>query len=405
MERRKTEAVVFGGSRYMKKVLLRAPLLSQSGYGVHSRQILRYLLQAKDVDVKTQIVPWGITPWSVDHNADNGLIGEALSRSIPSVDAGFDVSIQVQLPNEWDASIATKNVGVTAGVETDFSNPTWTSVHCSKMDLVITPSKHTRDSLLRKSFTQTEIKIVPETFFDEILSEPKDLPELDNLTTDFNFLAVGVLTGLSPDNDRKNTLYLIKWFLEEFKDDPDVGLIIKTNRGRETSIDRKLTYDMLRQVLKEVKSGEFPKIHLLHGNMDRKSMNSLYKHKKVKGFLSATRGEGFGLPFIEAAAADLPVLATNWSAHTEFMNLGKWIKFEYDLKEISNDRIDGQIFTPGMKWAEVREADFKKKIRKFRNASSTPKEWAQKTGEVIREKYSWKAICDAYDEALGDLLF
>ena len=387
----------------MKKVLLRAPLLSQSGYGVHSRQVLRYLLQ-NNLEVDTQIVPWGITPWCVDAKADNGIVGEALKRSAPGSKKDYDVSLQVQLPNEWDASLAKKNVGITAGVETSFCNPTWTSVHCSKMDLVIVPSLHTKQSMLSQSYTQTDIKVVPETFFDEVLRSPEGLTEIDNLDTDFNFLAVGVLTGLSPENDRKNTMYLIKWFLEEFKDDKEVGLIIKTNQGRETSIDRKLTYDLLRQITKEIRVGDFPRVYLLHGNMDRTDMNSLYKHEKVKAFISATRGEGFGLPFIEAAACDLPVLATGWSAHTEFLNLGKWISFDYKLKEIPKSRIDNQIFAPGMQWAEVDEIDLKKKMRKFRNSSRIPKEWAVETGKAVREEYSWKKVCEKYDAALGEIL-
>ena len=388
----------------MKHVLLRGPLLSRSGYGVHARQVLRYLLQNPNIEVKTQITPWGITPWCVNHEADNGLIGEALSRSIDSPRSDFDVSVQVQLPNEWDASLAKKNVGVTAAVETDFSNPSWASVHCSKMDLVIVPSQHAKDSLLSKSFTRTPIEVVPETFFDEILSEPKGDLDLDNVKTNFNFLTVGVLTGLSPETDRKNTLFLIKWFLEEFKDDPEVGLIIKTNQGRDTTIDRKVTTKMLRQVIKEVKSGDFPKVYLLHGTMDRDSMNGLYKHEKVKAFISATRGEGFGLPFIESAAADLPVLATDWSSHTEFLNLGKWIKFDNELQSIPESRVDNQIFMKGMKWAEVNESDFKKKIRKFRNNSSIPDEWAKDLGQKIRDKYSWLEVSKTYDKALGEIL-
>jgi len=388
----------------MKTVLLRAPLLSKSGYGVHSRQVLRYLLQLPNIEVRTQVVPWGITPWGVNHEDENGLIGEVLNRSIGNTDAKFDVSIQVQLPNEWDAGLAEKNIGITAGVETDFSNPVWTSVHCSKMDLVIVPSQHTKDSLLSRSFTNTPIKVVPETFFDELLSTPDSLEEVDNIPTKFNFLTVGVLTGLSPETDRKNTLYLIKWFLETFKDDPEVGLIIKTNQGRETSIDKKVTRDMLRRVLKEAKAGPNPKVYLLHGIMDRDSMNSLYKHEKVKAFVSATRGEGFGLPFIEAAASDLPVLATDWSAHTEFLNLGKWIKFDYTLSEIPDSRVDNQIFSRGMKWAEIDENDFKYKIRKFRNNSTIPLEWAKELGEKVREEYSWKNISSIYDDALGELL-
>ena len=85
--------------------------------------------------------------------------------------------------------------------------------------------------------SSTPIHVVPESYFSELISDPVDL-ELD-LSSDFNFLTVGVLTGHTPETDRKNLFYLIKWFVEEFKKDTNVGLIIKTNRGRETAIDRK----------------------------------------------------------------------------------------------------------------------------------------------------------------------
>ena len=341
-----------------KTLLLRAPVLTKSGYGVHSRQILRYLL---------------------------------------------DYSVQVQLPNEWDASLARKNIGVTAGVETTAANPTWASVHCSKMDLIIVPSQHTKDSLLSNSFTNTPVKVVPETYFDEICLEPEDLDL--GMKTAFNFLAVGVMTGTTPETDRKNLFYLIKWFVEEFKDDPDVGLVIKTNRGRETAIDRAVTFKVLKQVLRECRTGKFPNVYLVHGVMSRKDMTSMYKSKNIKALISCTRGEGFGLPMIEAAAAGLPVIATDWSAHKEFLDLGKWINVDYELKQIPDQKVDNNIFVNGSQWAEVKEEDFKKKIRKFYKGSQLPTEWAEDLSEKIQEKYCWKNIMQYYDEALSGIIF
>ena len=37
---------------------------------------------------------------------------------------GFDVSFQVTIPNEWER-VATKNIGVTAGIEVDKISPVW----------------------------------------------------------------------------------------------------------------------------------------------------------------------------------------------------------------------------------------------------------------------------------------
>ena len=386
----------------LKTVVVRAPLLSKSGYGEHSRQLFKYLLTKPNLNIVTQVVPWGITPWDVSAGAFNSLGPEAMKRSVSSPDQKFDVSFQVQLPNEWDPSLATFNVGVTAGVETDKCNPIWTAVHCNKMDLVIVPSLHTKKTFEVSAACTTPIIVVPESYFYELDDDPAPL-DID-FKTDFNFLSVGVLTGMTPPTDRKNLFYLIKWFVEEFKDDADVGLIVKTNRGRETAIDRMLTEAVLKKLLDEINHQASPRVYLLHGDLARSEMNSLYRHDKVKALISTTRGEGFGLPFLEASVAGLPVMATNWSAHTEFLNSGRWIKIDYDMREIDASRQDNNVFVPGARWAEAKEESVKKALRKFRNSHDVPRVWANQLAEKLKKSHSEKAIFLRYEDALREIL-
>lgn len=383
----------------MKKVILRGPALSKSGYGEHTRQVFKYLNSIEGIDLKVQILPWGITPWHLDPSACNGLIEEIVKRSDIKKNEKFDVSVQVQLPNEWDSSIANVNIGITASVETDVANPTWTSVNCEKMDHVIVPSAHAKNSLTNSAKTETPIDVVGECYFDELLQEPSELDL--GLETDFNLLTVGVLTGLTPETDRKNLFYLIKWFTEEFRKDSNVGLVVKTCQGRETSLDRRSTESMFKKLLKELGHDGTPKIYLLHGDMSRQEMNSLYKHPKINGLVSMTRGEGFGLPLLEAAVAGLPVIATNWSAHTEFLNYGSWVKLDYDLKRVDSTKVDKNIFMPNAKWAEVKEQDFKAKVRKFYNTHVTFRPKAKDMGNNLASAYSWNSISKQYEEKIG----
>ena len=379
----------------MRNVLIRAPLLSISGYGVHSRQIYRWLKTYEDINVRTHIVNWGRTSWLVNPDLHDGLVGDIM-KSSTSEHKGFDLSIQVQLPNEWDPNLSRINVGVTAAVETDRCNPEWVEC-CNKMDAIIVPSNHTKNVLMNSGNLNVPVYVIGESYFDEI--ETPQLPELDiELNTDFNFLILGQMTGNNSENDRKNMFNTLKWLCEEFKDDPDVGIIVKTNSGRGTKIDRKLTGNILRNVLKQIRPGPYPRIHFLHGNMSQSEIASLYRNKKVKALVSCTRGEGFGLPLLEASASGLPVIATNWSSHPEFLNLGKWLKLPYELKEIDESRIDNSIFMQGSMWAEVNEFDFKKIIRKFYNKPQKPQEWAKQAVSEIRKNYSQAAICEKYDE-------
>lgn len=380
-----------------KKVLLSAPVLSKSGYGEHSRQLFEYLDSKEELDVTVNILPWGLTAWHLKLDECNGLIGKIVKKSNYNKNDYFDVSFQVQLPNEWNPSVAKFNVGLSAMVETDRCNPDWVSKHCKKMDCVVVPSEFNKELIIKcDQSMNSKVHVVPEHYFVEL--DEDDYQEIDlNVRTKFNFLTVGVLTGLKPELDRKNLFYLLKWFVEEFRGNKEVGLIIKTSQGRDTTIDRKSCYTLLKKILNELNHDGSPAIYLLHGDLNRKSMLSLYKDERIKCFVSLTRGEGFGLPMLEAAVAGLPVMATNWSAHTEFLNYGKWIKLDFDLKEINENKIDSNIFVKGARWAEVQESDFKKKLRKFYESSAIPKSNAVNLSNFLKKTHCKKSIMEKYD--------
>ena len=99
-----------------------------------------------------------------------------------------------------------------------------------------------------------------------------------------------------------------------------------------------------------------------------------------------------------------PVIATGWSGHLDFLNKGKFINVSYNLKDIHQSRVDNRIFLPHMKWAEVIEEDAKKKLIKFRASHSTPRDWAKELEVIIKEKYSFATICQAYGEAIKEIL-
>lgn len=389
-------------SKQVKNILFVAPMLTKSGYGVHARQVLKWLFKREDTkgDIKVFCNPtkWGINPWIVDSEYDNGLVHRIAHASSIPPGTKFDVSYQLLLPNEWNPQLAEKNIGITAGVEADKCNPTWIEA-CNKMSGIIVPSEFTKHTLKSSGDIKVNIDVIPEAYpeaFDDDSIGSFDL----ELKTDFNFLVLGQFTGNNPDNDRKNLPYTIKWLYEAFAGNSNVGFVIKTNSGRLTKADSYRTESALSHIVSQVAGGKSngPKFYMLHGDMSDAELKGLYTNPKIKAIVSFTRGEGFGLPLLEAARCGLPVIATGWSAHTEFLGLGKYSKVDYLLSEIHPTRVDGNIWIEGAKWAQPSESDAKRRLKKFYESSSIPFEWAEDLKGKIKEKYNLSAIMEQYDQ-------
>ena len=359
----------------MKKIYLKGPILTQSGYGHHTRTVLRSLKTRPDLfDIYIQPIPWGMTSWIWEDDEERREIDFLLKKTIEYINSEgnksdnlFDMSIQVTIPNEWE-KLAPINIGVTAGIETTAIAPEWIE-KSSLMDKIITISKFSMDTFVNTVYYASnnhsnkthEYKCtIPVEYVSYPVRkfEPKDI-NLD-LTTDFNFLTVA---QLSP---RKNLHQLIKCFIEKFEENDKVGLVIKANTAKNSLIDKMNTLNNLKQLISQYENRKC-KIYLLHGFLDDEEMAGLYTHPKIHALVSTTHGEGFGLPLFEAAYYGLPVIATDWSGHLDFLykpikqKNGKtkskhmFERISYQLKTIEEEAVWDGVLTKESMWAYPEE--------------------------------------------------
>ena len=72
----------------------------------------------------------------------NSLCKDEDGKIIDLFEGVYDLTVQVQLPDEWKPELGRKNIGISAFVETDKCNPKWVK-KCNEMDHVIVPSTFT----------------------------------------------------------------------------------------------------------------------------------------------------------------------------------------------------------------------------------------------------------------------
>ena len=399
------------------KVLVEGPALTQSGYGEHTRLVLRSLKAREDVlDVYLNPLNWGMTGWLLGESKERDWLDSLMVKysQIKEPEQHFDIQIHVGIPSEFERK-ANYCVCVTAGVETTRVSPKWIENSYS-IDRLIVPSEFSKwvfentrypvkddQGNERTAACGSPIQVVP---YPVNTLEKEDNFEIE-LEYDRNFLIVAQWSI------RKNLENTIKWFIEEFKND-EIGLIIKTNTAKNSFIDRDYTKRRLKSLLseKEFKNRKC-KIYLLHGDLTKEELNSLYTHPKIDALISATHGEGFGLPMFEAAYNGLPVLAPGWSGHLDFLygevkdkksNKAKrkalFARVDYVLAPVQKDAVWKDIIQEESMWCYPNKVDFKRKLRQMYSNHRMYLSWASKLRSQILENYTEERILELMRESL-----
>ena len=97
-------------------LLFQAPVATRSGYGDHSRDILKSLFEIDKYDVKVVPTRWGNTPQNV-LDEDTEFNRRVLSSIVTQLTKQPDIFIQVTVADEFKP-VGKFNIGITAGVET-----------------------------------------------------------------------------------------------------------------------------------------------------------------------------------------------------------------------------------------------------------------------------------------------
>jgi|TARA_R110001592_G_scaffold15722_2_gene68077 hypothetical protein len=382
----------------MNKPLLiyQAPIATRSGYGDHSRDILKSIFKYDKFDVITIPQRWGNTPQN-QLNPTTEFGKKLISTIGKQITKQPDVFVQMTVPNEFQKN-AKFSIGITAGIESTIAPKEWID-GCNRMDLVIVPTEFSKKVLLSTVYDETDkrtnkvirqhrittpIEVLHEGVdLSTYLTPPNKTPDvLEGIDTDSNYLFVGHWLKGDLGHDRKDTGMMIQTFCTIFQDVPkknQPGLILKTSMAGFSVTDREAITAKISEITQKF-GDKCPPIHLLFGDLTEEQMSSLYHHPKVKAMISFTKGEGYGRPLCEFTLTGKPIIVSNWSGHVDFLPKDNTVFLEGELKNIHPSAADNFLLKEA-KWFNV---DYSKAASKIYDVEKNYKKYLSKSKGLVQ---------------------
>jgi glycosyltransferase involved in cell wall biosynthesis len=207
----------------------------------------------------------------------------------------------------------------------------------NSFDAIWVPSRHL-EQLLKKSGVHAPVLMAPPALTLENIPEKTQW----EAQQPFQFFYCG------EPHFRKGHHLLMEGFMKAFPKTGEATLTIKTNTHCHWDAPRK-------------------DIKLIKTYLSRNAMLELYA--EFDGFVSASLGEGLGLPLAEAIAAKLPVACNNWGGHADIVCENGYFNIPHKETEQPFCSIP-EYYTPGQKCGFSSVLSVAKTLRRMKNSSS-----------------------------------
>lgn len=338
-----------------KKIGLTSDLDLISGWGNVTHSLLNF---SKNIDIR----------WSGRlANCNDGYIRSLLLKEIPT-DAAM---IYHEQPKDyWNSSPFGFNLAIVP-FETTRIPESWVS-RLNKFNGLMVPCKQ-NIQMMRDSGVTIPIELIHWGVNDELYYP------LERNNSVFTFGTMGALSV------RKGTDLLVTAFEAAFpKKIKDVQLICKSSHSYYPFMvrDDRIKVDLS---------------ILTHSEL----LTEFFKNIDV--FVFPTRGEGFGLPPLEAMATGVPAIVTNWSGPEEFMNKEVGWTLSYKMKKA--EEFDKNVYKEDCgEWAEP---NFDELVEAMRYAYYHQDEVSKKgktAAQNVYDNWLWKDKIKMFHEAIDKLI-
>lgn len=361
--------------------------------------------------------------WRSQH--DHGAIGVVVCHSLPPfwVTSHGDAS-------EWSSCAPCPPIGSQVGVrigramvETDRYHEKFVKM-ASDMDEIWVPSQFSRDVLASSGLDRAKIKLIPIPIdtnrFNPQSVEPARLPMGEPLLTTSETQGYKLRGSASATaghdlvdkgrpfvflstfkwEPRKGWDTLIEAFVSAFKASDNVALYIltKPSGGQGLADIRNQVKDHFKSIKKHLKVKVLPVIQVIVSRLSSEDYVRVYKAADC--YVTASRGEGWGMPITEAMSMGLPIISTNWSGSADIINTSYAWPISYTLEPVERPANDPVWWFEDSKWARANVTELAEEMKYAFLHQEECREKGKIARRVAEEKYSIAAVASVIDPEL-----
>jgi glycosyltransferase involved in cell wall biosynthesis len=295
------------------------------------------------------------------------------------VDLPRSVIFQCSMPDAWELEIYGRCRIGRAMFETD-TIPYLYQAHCNAMDEVWVPSRFNLETFAAGGVDEKKLRLVP-SGVDAKLFRPGVEPAKIPKARSFKFLSIFDWI------QRKGYDVLLRAYLSEFSSEDDVALILKVYQTSSAAdVEAEINFFIERELGLPLEKAAT--IILINGYIPQDEMPGLYAAANC--FVLPTRGEGYGRPYLEALACQLPVIATNWSGQRDFLNKNNSYLIESKLTAVPAS-VDFEVYA-GHRWAEPSIDHLRHLMRQVYSRPEEARRRAERGREDILRNYDWTVV-------------
>lgn len=263
----------------------------------------------------------------------------------------------------------------------------WVEPLRDRVDEVWAPSEFVKRVYERSGIPGDKIHVIPWGVAPDVYT-PTATPRLLPTEKQFRFLFVGGSIA------RKGIDWLLSAFSQEFRRDEDVCLVIK-DLGTTTFYRYGNFREQVHQIANDPNA---PEIVYLEQNMTEGQLASLYT--ACDCLAAPYRGEGFGLPILEAMACGLAPIVPRGGASDDFVDENNAYLVDAQEVECTHDwRLTG-IPTE----LSIRVDDLRASMRRAFEDRKDTRSRGKRASDAVRKQYTWHRTAELMAGRIKELV-